>query len=327
MKSILITGGAGFIGSHLCDKFINLKYKVICIDNLLTGKKENIQHLLTNPNFIFIQADVSNPSIVKKVVNIIKLKSLNISHLLHFASPAGPNPNSPKSYLKYPIKTYLVNSIGTHYLLELIKKIKAEFLFASTSEIYGNPLQHPQKETYFGNVNTIGPRSCYDESKRFGEMATITFGKKFKLKTKIVRIFNTYGPRMNPDDGRVIPQFILQAIKNQSITIYGNGQQTRSFCYIDDLIESIVLIANKAQTYQVFNIGNNQEIKIIDLAKKIKNLTNSKSKFIYNSLPIDDPEKRQPDLSKIQTKFGWKPKISLDQGLIPTISYFKENKF
>jgi dTDP-glucose 4,6-dehydratase len=323
-SSIVITGGAGFIGSHLCDEYIKLGHQVICVDNLITGSKNNIKHLLNNPNFHFLNADVSTKEGIKKVQSLITNYKLLITHVLHFASPAGPNPNSPKSYLQYPIKTYLVNSIGTHYLLKLAKNYKAEFLFASTSEVYGNPLQHPQKETYFGNVNPIGNRSCYDESKRFGEMATITFAKKHKLTTKIVRIFNTYGPRMNPEDGRVIPQFITQSLKNKPITVYGTGRQTRSFCYIDDLVKGIIKVAHNSPTYEVFNIGNDKEIDIVYLAKAIKKLTNSKSKIIYKPLPKDDPEKRKPDLTKIKTMLKWEPKTNLEEGLNKVIDYFNK---
>lgn len=317
-KRILVTGGAGFIGSHLCDKFLSLNYKVICVDNLLTGQKKNIKNLLNNPDFKFIKADVCHKADYSLFTN-----HHSLDYILHFASPAGPNPNSPKSYLKYPVKTYLANSIGTHYLLKLAKKEKAEFIFASTSEVYGDPLEHPQKETYNGNVNTLGPRACYDESKRFGEMAAITYGKKYKLNTKIIRIFNTYGPRMNPKDGRVIPQFILQALKNKPITIYGNGRQTRSFCYIDDLVKGIVLIVKKAKPYDVFNLGNGNEITIIKLAKLIKKLCQSKSKFSFKSLPFDDPRKRKPDLTKIKQKLGWNPETRLKDGLLKTIDYCK----
>jgi len=321
-RSAIITGGAGFIGSYLCKQFLQEKYQVICIDNLITGQKKNIKHLIGNPSFTFIQADVSQPSIIDKLSSVVNHKLSVI--ILHFASPAGPNPDSPKSYLQYPIKTYLTNSIGTHYLLELAKKIKAEFLFASTSEVYGNPLEHPQKETYFGNVNTLGPRSCYDESKRFGEMATMTFAKKYNLKAKIVRIFNTYGPRMNVDDGRVIPLFISQALKNKPITIFGSGKQTRSFCYINDLIQAISAIINKAANYEVFNAGNNKEIQIIKLAELIKKLTHSSSKIIFKPLPIDDPLRRKPDLTKIKKELAWQPSINLKKGLEETILYFKE---
>ncbi|MFC1711432.1 SDR family NAD(P)-dependent oxidoreductase [Patescibacteria group bacterium] len=323
-KTVIITGGAGFIGSHLCDEYIKRNYKVVCVDNFITGNKNNIKHLIDNPSFLLLKADVSFHKDFKKIKSIFKKKLLKADLILHFASPAGPNPNSPKSYLKYPIKTYLVNSFGTHYLLELAKKMGSEFVFASTSEVYGNPLEHPQKENYFGNVNPIGTRSCYDESKRFGEMATITFGKKFNLNSKIIRIFNTYGPRMTPDDGRVIPQFILQALNNKPITIYGSGKQTRSFCYIDDLVNGIQLIVDKATSFDVFNLGNDKEIKINTLAEKIKSLTKSSSKMIFKKLPKDDPEKRKPDLSKLRNLFKWQPEVNLNNGLIKTIDYFKK---
>lgn len=326
-KSILITGGAGFIGSHLCDEYLKNGFSVICVDNLITGQEKNIAHLLNNPNFKFIKADVAN----QNTYNLQpfdsargRLTTYNFSHILHFASPAGPNPHSPKSYLKFPIETYLANSIGTHYLLELAKKYQAEFLFASTSEVYGDPLEHPQKETYFGNVNTLGPRSCYDESKRFGEMATVTYGKKFNLKTKIVRIFNTYGPRMNPLDGRVIPQFITQALQNQDITIYGSGKQTRSFCYIDDLISGIKLILEKGEPWETYNLGNDEEISINDLAFSIKKIINSSSQITFKELPVDDPERRKPDLTKTKSKLKWQPITPLENGLQKTINYFKQ---
>jgi len=319
-QSVVITGGAGFIGSFLCQIFLEKGYQVIAVDNLLTGKKENIQPFLKQADFKFIKADVSRPSIIKKLTSVNK----KIKYLLHFASPAGPNPNSAKSYLKFPIKTYLANSIGSHYLLKIAEKTKAQFLFASTSEIYGDPDQHPQTENYNGNVNPLGPRACYDESKRFGEMATVTFGKKYHLTTKIVRIFNTYGPRMNLEDGRVIPIFINQALQNKPITIYGDGSQTRSFCYIDDFVKGIFTLLNKAQPYQAYNLGNDQEIKIIDLAKLIKKLTDSSSKLVYRPLPKDDPLKRQPALKKIKA-LNWQPETNLTQGLKKTIDYFKRS--
>lgn len=320
-KTVLISGGAGFIGSHLCEEFLNKNFKVICLDNLITGQECNIRHLLKNPNFQFILADISD----KKTYQQSTINNQQFNFILHFASPAGPNPNSPKSYLKYPIETYLVNSFGTHYLLELAKKFKAEFIFASTSEVYGDPKVHPQKENYWGNVNPLGPRACYDESKRFGEMATSTYGKKNNLKTKIIRIFNTYGPKMNPKDGRVIPQFIIQALKGQPLTIYGKGQQTRSFCYIDDLVKGIMLIIEKAKPGSIFNLGNNQEIQISYLANLIKKLTNSNSKIVYKTLPLDDPEKRKPDLNKIKKELSWQPVINIKEGLKKTINWFKDN--
>jgi dTDP-glucose 4,6-dehydratase len=317
-SSILITGGVGFIGSHLCEKFLKLKYKVVCVDNLVTGQKKNINHLFSNQNFNFIKADVSKKS-------NYPLFSNAYSHIFHFASPAGPNPNSPLSYYQLPIKTYLVNSIATHYLLQLAKKTKARFIFASSSEVYGDPKEHPQKETYLGYVNPIGPRSCYDESKRFGEMATVTFGKKFNLKTKIIRIFNTYGPRMNPLDGRAIPLFITQALKNKPITVYGTGKQTRSFCYIDDLVNGIIKIAEQEKNHQVYNLGNPDEIGINQLVSKILKLTDSSSKIVHENRLRDDPKKRCPDINRVKNELNWQPKISLEKGLLNTIKYFKNS--
>ena len=317
MKTVLITGGAGFIGSHLCEEFLKKGFKVICADNLITGQKNNIIHLLGNKNFKFILADVSELSSYKGPV-----KNYKLDYILHFASPAGPNPYSSLSYMQIPIETYLVNSLGTHLLLNLAKKNKAEFLFASSSEIYGNPLEHPQKETYFGNVNPIGPRACYDISKRFGEMATMTFAKKFGIKVKIIRIFNTYGPRMNPKDGRSITLFITQALKNKPLTIFGNGQQTRSFCYIDDLVEGVTKVIEKGGTGEVYNLGSPQEITINKTVKKILSLTKSSSKIIYQKSCQDDPERRCPDITKAQKYLSWQPKISFEQGLLKTIEYF-----
>lgn len=317
--TVLIAGGAGFIGSHLCGQYLDKGFKVICLDNLITGQKKNIEHLQSNPDFKFIKADAS-----QKSTYVLLAKTHSLDYILHFASPAGPNPDSPKSYLKYPVQTYLVNSIATHYLIELAEKNKARFIFASSSEVYGNPLKHPQSEDYFGNVNPVGPRACYDESKRFGEMVSITYGRKNKVNAKIIRIFNTYGPRMNPDDGRVIPQFILQALKNQPLTVYGRGDQTRSFCFIDDLVKGILLIQQKAKPFSIYNLGNDQEITILELARLIKNITNSSSKIVFKPLPLDDPEKRKPDLNKIKKDLHWQPVTALKQGLIKTIAYFKE---
>lgn len=316
MKTVLITGGAGFIGSYLCQQFLEQNYRVICVDNFITGQKKNIITFINKPNFQLIEEDICRPSFYQKIA------PFKLSYILHFASPAGPNPHSSKSYLKFPVETYLVNSYATHLLLELAKKNNADFVFASTSEVYGNPLKHPQKENYFGNVNTLGPRSCYDESKRFGEMAAFTFGKLNKINAKIVRIFNTYGPRMNPDDGRVIPRFIIQALKNKPISIYGDGKQTRCFCFINDLIEGILKIVLQAKSYTVYNLGNDKEITINKLAKIIINLTQSQSKIILNPLPQDDPERRKPDLTKITKDLGWRPKTSLEKGLKKTIAFF-----
>lgn len=322
MQSILITGGAGFIGSHLCEKFIKKEFKVVCVDNLITGQKKNIKHLLDNPNFKFINADVSKKATINKISSVISHQSSTISHILHFASPAGPNPFSPLSYYQLPIKTYLVNSIGTHYLLKLARKNKAEFVFASTSEVYGDPEEHPQKETYFGHVNLLGPRACYDVSKRFGEMAVTTFAKKHKLNTKIIRIFNTYGPRMNPKDGRAVPLFITQALKNELVTVFGSGKQTRSFCYIDDLIKGIIKIIQKGKVNEVYNLGSPEEITINQVLKKILTLTDSSSKVEYKARLKDDPQKRCPDIAKVRKHLAWQPETSLTQGLKKTIQYF-----
>ena len=325
MKTVIITGGAGFIGSYLCEAFLNKDYKILCVDNLVTGNKKNIKTLESNSNFFFIEADVSKISVKEKIINFVNEKQLEISHILHFASPAGPNPNSPKSYLQMPVETYLVNSLGTHLMLELTKKFNAKFLFASTSEVYGDPLEHPQKESYLGNVNTLGPRSCYDVSKRFGEMATITYGKKHKLDALLIRIFNTYGPRMNVDDGRVIPLFITKALENKTLTIYGEGNQTRSFCYISDQIDGIINLIEKAEPYSVYNIGNDSEITINTLANTIKDLTDSSSEIEFKPLPKDDPTRRKPDISKAKKDLNWEPQIKLEDGLKKTIKFFEKH--
>lgn len=311
----LITGGAGFIGSHLCEAFLKKDYEVYCFDNLFTGKKENITHLLKNKNFQFHRFDVINPIPEK-------LLPKKLYAIFHFASPAGPNPEASKSYLRFPIKTYLVNSIGTHNLCQLALEKKAVFLFASTSEVYGDPKEHPQKETYWGNVNPIGERSCYDESKRFGEMVTSVFPRKFSLDTRIIRIFNTYGPRMNPDDGRVLPTFILQTLQKQPITIFGDGKQTRSFCYIDDLIEGIIKVFEKGKAGEVYNLGNPNEITILKAAELVKKLTNSSSSFAFKKLPQGDPKRRCPDISKAKKELDWQPKVTLKEGLKKTIAWF-----
>jgi nucleoside-diphosphate-sugar epimerase len=323
-QTTVVTGGAGFIGSHLCDYFINKGNKVICLDNLLTGQKKNIAQLLNNPNFHFLEADVVKQSTIKKIESLITHYSLLITDILHFASPAGPHPTYPLSYFKLPIKTYLVNSIGTHYLLELARKHKATFLFASTSEVYGDPIEHPQNESYLGNVNTLGPRACYDESKRFGEMATYTFFKKYKLNAKIVRIFNTFGPKMNPKDGRAIPVFITQALKNAPITIFGTGKQTRSFCYIDDLTDGIIKTIEKGKPGEAYNLGSADEKSINETVEIILNSTKSQSKVVYRPGIKDDPKRRCPDISKAKKKLGWSPKVDFQQGLKKTIEYFKK---
>jgi dTDP-glucose 4,6-dehydratase len=310
MKKVLITGAAGFIGSHLCDRFIKEGFYVIGLDSFLTGSPDNIAHLIGNERFKFIKYDVTNFIYIPDEIDII----------LHFACPA-----SPVDYLNHPIHTMKVDSLGTINTLGLAKAKKARYIFASTSEVYGDPKVHPQPETYWGNVNPIGPRSVYDEAKRFSEALTMAYFRKHKLDVRIVRIFNTYGPRMRMNDGRVVPNFITQALKNEPITIYGDGTQTRSFCYIDDLIEGIFKTAIMENIDgEVFNLGNPEEHKIKDFAQIIKSLTNSKSLIIFKSLPQDDPTRRCPDIYLVKEKLHWEPKIGLEEGLGKVIEYFKK---
>jgi dTDP-glucose 4,6-dehydratase len=309
-KIALVTGGAGFIGSHLCERLLKEGFRVICMDNLITGNLENIKPLLKDRNFRFIKHDVTKYIDVKG----------RIDYVLHFASPA-----SPCDYLKFPIQTLKVGSLGTHNTLGLAKKKKARFLLASTSEVYGDPLVHPQPESYWGNVNPIGVRGCYDESKRFAEAITMAYHRVHKIDTKIVRIFNTYGERMRMDDGRVIPNFIIQALNNQPLTVYGKGEQTRSFCYIQDLIEGIFrLMLSKIN--EPINLGNPVEFKILELAHLIIKLTKSKSKIVFKPLPQDDPCRRKPDIRKAKKNLNWKPKVNLEEGLIRTITWFRNKK-
>jgi len=306
-KRILITGGTGFLGSHLCDRLIKEGFFVICIDNLITGNIENIRHLLSDKNFLFIRQDVTK---------YIDIKG-RIDYVLHFASPA-----SPKDYLEFPIQTLKVGSLGAHNTLGLAKEKRAKYMLASTSEVYGDPLVHPQREDYYGNVNCIGPRGVYDESKRFAEAITLAYHRVHKIDTKIIRIFNCYGPRMRLNDGRVMPNFIYQALNNKPITVYGNGKQTRSFCYLDDMIEGIFRLMN-SKINEPINLGNPEEFKILELAKMIKDLTSSKSKIIFKSLPEGDPKQRRPDISKAKRLLKWQPKINLEEGLKKTIEWFK----
>ena len=306
-KVAVVTGGAGFLGSHLCDKLIDEGIKVICLDNLLTGRIENIQHLLGNENFQYINLDVTN---------FIKI-DFDVDYVLHFASPA-----SPIDYLKYPIQTLKVGSLGTHKTLGLAKEKKATFLLASTSEVYGDPLMHPQKEDYWGNVNPIGPRGVYDEAKRFAEALTMAYQRYHNIPTRIVRIFNTYGPRMRVNDGRAIPAFFMQALYNEPITVFGDGSQTRSFIYIDDQVEGIFKLLMSDEKEPV-NIGNPEEITVKQMAEEIIALTGSKSKIVYNPLPVDDPRVRQPDITKAKNVLGWEPKVHRNEGLKKTMDYFK----
>ncbi|MFC1566353.1 UDP-glucuronic acid decarboxylase family protein [bacterium] len=306
---VLITGGAGFIGSHLCDYFLENKHKVICMDNLLTGNIKNIEHLFGNKNFKFVQQDVTEFIHVPGKLDAI----------LHFASPA-----SPIDYLKLPIQTLKVGALGTHKVLGLAKEKKAKFLLASTSEVYGDPLVHPQPESYWGNVNPIGPRGVYDEAKRFAEALTLAYHRYHKIDTRIVRIFNTFGERMRKNDGRAIPNFVCQAIKNKPITIYGKGKQTRSFCYISDLVRGIYNLLLSKENEPV-NIGNPNEMSLLELANKIKKITKSKAKNVFEPLPIDDPKVRQPDIRKAKKVLKWQPQIDIEEGLTRTIDWFRKN--
>jgi dTDP-glucose 4,6-dehydratase len=306
-KIVVITGGAGFIGSHLSDKLLREDFKVICLDNLITGKIENIEHLMKDKNFRFIMQDVTR---------YIDIKG-KIDYVLHFASPA-----SPVDYLKFPIQTLKVGSLGTHNALGLAKEKKAKFMLASTSEVYGDPFVHPQPESYWGNVNPVGVRGCYDESKRFAEALTMAYHRVHKINTKIVRIFNTYGPRMRINDGRVIPNFIYQALNNKPITVYGRGRQSRSFCYISDLIEGIYKLMVSGVSDPI-NLGNTNEFTILKLAKLILKLTRSRSKIIFKLLPQDDPRQRRPDIGKAKKILKWQPRIGLEEGLVMTINWLK----
>ncbi|MBA7658937.1 UDP-N-acetylglucosamine 4-epimerase [subsurface metagenome] len=310
MKKVLITGAAGFIGSHLCDKFIKEGFYVIGMDSFLTGNPDNIAHLIGNERFKFIKYDVTNFIYIPD----------NIDTILHFACPA-----SPVDYLNHPIHTMKVDSLGTINTLGLTKAKKARYILASTSEVYGDPQVHPQTETYWGKVNPIGPRSVYDEVKRFSEALTMAYYRKHNLDTRIVRIFNTYGPRMRINDGRVVPNFINQALKNEPITVYGDGTQTRSFCYVDDLVEGIFKISIAENLAgEVINLGNSDEYKILDFAQLIKELTNSKSSIIFKELPQDDPKQRKPDITKAKTTLKWRPKVELKEGLEKTINWFNK---
>jgi len=306
--NIVITGGSGFVGSYLCEKLINDGHKIIVIDNLLTGSRENINDLLDNENFSFIEHDVQDHIEIEDKVD----------YVLHFASAA-----SPKAYTEHPVNTLKAGSVGTINTLGLAKKHSAEYLLASTSEVYGDPLISPQNEEYWGNVNPNGERSMYDEAKRFAEAAVATYSRSYGLKTKIVRIFNTYGPRMQLNDGRVVTNFIVQALRNENITIYGDGTQTRSFSYVEDTVSGIISLMNSTE-YDVFNIGNSNEMTVGELAEKIIELTDSTSEIKYFELPNDDPKQRKPDITKAKTKLNWEPKVNLDEGLAKTITWVEE---
>lgn len=314
MQTVLVTGGAGFIGSHLCRKLLSDGFSVICVDNLITGSKENIRDLLSNPQFYFQEHDVIKP-----------IGGLpHIDFIFHLASPASPNHHSKISYHALPMETMMVNTQGTHMLLALAEKNKARFLFASTSEVYGDPLEHPQPETYRGNVSTTGPRSVYDEAKRFGETLCAYFTREKNVDTRIARIFNTYGPYMNRDDKRMIIDFINQALAGKPISVFGNGDQTRCLCFVDDTVSGLFkLMFHPNLKGEVVNIGGTQEHTVMEYATMIKELTNSASDIICTEqLPQDDPKQRKPDISKAQRLLGWTPKVVLREGLLQTISYF-----
>ncbi len=308
-ETAVVTGGAGFLGSHLCDRLLKEGLKVICVDNLITGNTNNISHLAGNEKFSFVKHDVTNYIFIPGKVD----------YILHFASPA-----SPIDYLKLPIQTLKVGSLGTHKALGLAKEKNSRFLLASTSEVYGDPAIHPQPESYWGNVNPIGPRGVYDEAKRFAEAITMAYNRYHNLETRIVRIFNTFGPRMRLDDGRALPAFVGQALKGEDITVFGDGSQTRSFCYVEDLVEGIFKLLMSSEVEPV-NIGNPEEISIKGFAEEVIKITGSSSKIVYKDLPVDDPKVRQPSIEKARRILNWEPKVKRADGLRMTIDYFKNS--
>ncbi|MBF0291245.1 MAG: SDR family oxidoreductase [Nitrospinae bacterium] len=309
MPAILITGGSGFIGSHLCDKLLSEGHSVTCVDNLITGSRKNVSHIAGNPGFRFIERDIVNGlDDIKGPFDLV----------FHMASPA-----SPPDYLRHPIETLLTGSIGTHKTLDVATRDKSVFLLASTSEVYGDPEIHPQTETYWGNVNSIGPRSCYDEAKRYAEAATMAYHRSRGTDIRIVRIFNTYGPRMRVNDGRAVANFICQALQGEDITVYGDGSQTRSLCFVSDLVEGIVRMMKSGSPGVPVNLGNPVEMTMLELAEMVIKFTGSKSRIIHNSLPEDDPKKRKPDISRARESLGWEPKVKLEEGLMKTIAYFR----
>ena len=304
---IVVSGAAGFIGSHLCDRLLAESHSVVALDNLLTGSERNLAHLRSEPRFLFLNQDITQPFAIEGTVDAV----------MNMASPA-----SPKDYLNHPIETLDVGSLGTRRMLELAREKAARFLLTSTSECYGDPAVHPQVETYWGNVNPVGPRSCYDESKRFAEALTMAYHRKHGLETHIARIFNTYGPRMQLDDGRVVPAFLDQALRGEPLTIFGDGSQTRSFCYVSDLVDGLYRLLLSEERYPV-NLGNPQEMTIREFAARIRRLTGSQSEMIFQPLPEDDPKQRQPDIGKARRILGWEPKVALEDGLRATVAYFR----
>lgn len=307
----LVTGGAGFLGSHLCDRLIADGHTVFCVDNLLTGRESNVSHLLPKPSFRFIRHDISQPLTVEEPLD----------YVLHFASPA-----SPPDYLKYPIETMKVGSLGTLHALEVARAKQAKFLIASTSEVYGDPEVHPQPETYWGHVNPVGPRSVYDEAKRFAEALTMAYHREHQVDTRIIRIFNTYGPRMRTNDGRALPTFISQALRGEPLTVYGDGSQTRSLCYVDDLIEGICRVM-ATSAHDPINLGNPVELSMLELAKKVlAHLKLPLDRMTFKPLPVDDPKQRRPDITRMRTLLSWQPRVSLEQGLAQTVDWFRRQE-
>jgi dTDP-glucose 4,6-dehydratase len=306
-RRALVTGGAGFLGSHLCDALLGEGWSVVCVDNLLTGRRSNLEHLRNEAAFEFVEKDICQPFDVGRV-----------DFVFHFASPA-----SPVDYTEHGIETLQVGSLGTFHALDIAKKYGAKYLVSSTSECYGDPLEHPQKETYWGNVNSIGPRSVYDEAKRFTEAVTMAYHRYHKVDTRIVRIFNTYGPRLQLNDGRVVSNFMKQALRGEALTVYGNGSQTRSFCYVSDEIDGFLRLS-KSDEHLPVNIGNPNEFTILECAQLVLKVTGSKSKIAYEPLPQDDPKQRRPDITKAKTLLGWEPKIQLEEGLRLSLDYFRK---
>lgn len=307
MSRVLVTGGAGFIGSHLCERLLQDGHEVLCLDNFFTGRKRNVEHLLTNPKFELIRHDVTEPIL------------LEVERIFHFACPA-----SPVHYQHNPIKTIKTNVQGTIHMLGMAKRVGARILLASTSEVYGNPLQHPQREDYWGNVNPIGIRSCYDEGKRVAETLMMDYHRQSRVDAKIVRIFNTFGPRMLFNDGRVVSNFIVQALRGEPITIYGDGTQTRSFCFVDDLVEGIIRMMEKDNFVGPVNLGNPLEMTMVELAERVLSLTDSRSEIVYRPLPQDDPARRKPDISLAKDKLSWEPRVSFEEGVTRTAQEFRE---
>ncbi|MBZ5579371.1 MAG: SDR family oxidoreductase [Acidobacteriia bacterium] len=304
---IVVSGVAGFIGSHMCDRLLAEGHTVVGLDNFLTGSRRNLEHLQGEPRFRFVEQDITRPFTIEGPVDAV----------VNMASPA-----SPKDYLEHPIETLEVGSIGTQRMLELALQKGARFLVTSTSECYGDPLVHPQVETYWGNVNPVGPRSCYDESKRFAEAISMAYHRKHGVRTNIARIFNTYGPRMKLDDGRVVPAFLDQALRGEPMTVFGNGSQTRSFCYVSDLVDGLYRLMQSDERYPV-NLGNPREMTILEFAEHIRKMTGAKSELVFQPLPEDDPKQRKPDIGKARKLLGWEPKVSLEDGLKPTVAYFR----